>query len=42
MGIPLSKVFGSSANAWLGLQAAYDPAQARSRARNIKVRSFKW
>jgi antitoxin HigA-1 len=41
MAIRLSKAFGSSAEAWLGLQTAYDLAQARGRARAIKVRSFK-
>ena len=41
MAIRLSKAFGSSAETWLGLQTAYDLAQARGRARGIKVRSFK-
>jgi len=41
MAIRLSKAFGSSAETWLGLQSAYDLAQARGRAREIKVRSFK-
>jgi len=41
MAIRLSKAFGSSAETWLGLQSAYDLAQARHRARTIKVRSFK-
>jgi addiction module HigA family antidote len=41
MAIRLSKAFGSSAETWLGLQIAYDLAQARDRARAIKVRSFK-
>jgi len=41
MAIRLSKAFGSSAETWLGLQTAYDLAQARKRARRIKVRSFK-
>lgn len=41
MAIRLSKAFGSSAETWLGLQSAYDLAQARGRARDIKVRSFK-
>ncbi len=41
MAIRLSKAFGSSAETWLGLQSAYDLAQARGRARTIKVRSFK-
>jgi antitoxin HigA-1 len=41
MAIRLAKAFGSSAETWLGLQSAYDLAQARDRARTIKVRSFK-
>ena len=41
MAIRLSKAFGSSAETWLGLQTAYDLAQMRRRARDIKVRSFK-
>ena len=41
MAIRLSKAFGSSAETWLGLQTAYDLAQARTRTRGIKVRSFK-
>ena len=41
MAIRLSKAFGSSAETWLGLQTAYDLAQARGRARDIKVRPFK-
>ena len=41
MAIRLSKAFGSSAETWLGLQTAYDLAQARDRSRSIKVRSFK-
>lgn len=41
MAIRLSKAFGSSAETWLGLQSAFDLAQARGRARDIKVRSFK-
>ena len=41
MAIRLSKAFGSSAETWLGLQSAFDLAQARERARDIKVRSFK-
>jgi antitoxin HigA-1 len=41
MAIRLSKAFGSSAETWLGLQTAYDLAQARERAHTIKVRSFK-
>ncbi len=41
MAIRLSKAFGSSPETWLGLQTAYDLAQARERARSIKVRHFK-
>ena len=41
MAIRLAKAFGSSAETWLGLQTAYDLAQARDRVRTIKVRSFK-
>ena len=41
MAIPLSKAFGSTSETWLGLQTAYDLAQARGRARAIKVRSFR-
>ena len=41
MAIRLAKAFGSSAETWLGLQTAYDLAQARDRARSIKVRSFR-
>ena len=41
MAIRLSKAFGSSPETWLGLQTAYDLAQARDRARSIKVRHFK-
>lgn len=33
MAIRLSKAFGSSAEIWLGLQTAYDLAQARDRTR---------
>ena len=41
MAIRLVKAFGSSAETWLGLQTAYDLAQARDRVRTVKVRSFK-
>jgi addiction module HigA family antidote len=40
MAIRLSKAFGSSPEMWIGLQTAYDLAQARSRMRTIKVRHF--
>lgn len=41
MAIRLSKAFGSSPETWLGLQTAYDLAQATDRARSIEVRHFK-
>lgn len=41
MAIRLSKAFGSSPETWLGLQTAYDLAQAADRARAIRVRHFK-
>ena len=37
MAIRLDKAFGGSAETWLRLQAAYDLAQARKRADEIKV-----
>ena len=40
MAIRLSKAFGSTPETWLGLQTAYDLAQARERARTINVRQF--
>lgn len=40
MAVRLSKAFGSSAEMWIGLQNAYDLAQARNRLRSIKVRHF--
>jgi len=41
MAIRLSKAFGSTPETWLGMQMAYDLWHARSRARRIRVRSFK-
>lgn len=41
MAIRLSKAFGSSPETWLGMQMAHDLWHARSRARRIRVRSFK-
>jgi len=41
MAIRLSKAFGSSPETWLGMQMAHDLWQARSRADEIRVRSFK-
>ena len=38
MAIRLEKAIGSTADAWLRMQSAYDLAQARSRAGTIKVR----
>ncbi len=41
MAIRLSKAFGSTPDLWLRLQMAYDLAQARDRAKEIKVKKFK-
>jgi len=41
MAIRLSKAFGSTPEAWLGLQMAYDLWQARDRADSIDVQRFK-
>lgn len=38
MAIRLAKAFGSTAEAWLAMQTAYDLAQARKRTHVIKVR----
>jgi addiction module HigA family antidote len=38
MAIRLEKGIGSSADTWLRMQAAYDLAQARSRAASLKVK----
>jgi len=38
MAIRLSKAFGSTPETWLGMQMAYDLAQARRRADKIKVK----
>ena len=40
MAIRLSKAFGSTPEAWLGMQMAYDLWQARARAREIAVERF--
>jgi addiction module HigA family antidote len=40
MAIRLAKAFGSSPEAWLGMQMAYDLWQARDRAQSIEVRRF--
>ena len=37
MAIRLEKAFGSTADAWLEMQVAYDLAEARKRAGEIKV-----
>ena len=41
MAIRLSKAFGSSPETWLGMQMEYELWQARGRAHEIRVRSFK-
>lgn len=38
MAIRLAKAFGSSADTWVRMQAAYDLAQARKEESKIKVR----
>ncbi len=38
MAIRLEKAFGSTADAWLRMQTAYDLAQARKREKDIKVK----
>ncbi len=40
MAIRLSKAFGSTAEAWLRLQMAYDLAQVEKRAHEIKVKRY--
>jgi addiction module HigA family antidote len=40
MAIRLEKAFGSSADAWLRMQTAYDLAQARMHEDRIKVKRF--
>ncbi len=40
MAIRLSKAFGSTPRAWLGMQTAYDLWHARERAEQIEVESF--
>lgn len=40
MAIRLEKAFGSTADTWLRMQAAYDLAQARLREKSIKVRRY--
>ena len=41
MAIRLEKAFGSGAETWLRMQAAYDLAQAEKHSRKIKVRRVK-
>lgn len=41
MAIRLEKAFGSTADAWLRMQAAYDLAQARKHEKDIKVTRYK-
>lgn len=40
MALRLSKAFGSSPEAWLGLQTAYDLWQVREQAEQVKVERF--
>ena len=40
MAIRLSKAFGSTPEAWLGIQVGYDLWRARSRAESIQVERF--
>jgi addiction module HigA family antidote len=41
MAIRLSKAFGSTPETWLGMQVAYDLAQARKNEYKIKVRRLR-
>ena len=41
MAIRLEKAFGSTADTWLRMQAAYDLARARERVARIKVRRYR-
>jgi addiction module HigA family antidote len=41
MAIRLEKAFGSTADAWLRMQVAFDLARARRRQSEIKVERFK-
>lgn len=41
MAIRLSKAFGSTPETWLGMQLAYDLAQARRKESTIKVRRLR-
>ncbi len=41
MAIRLEKAFGSTADAWVRMQAAHDLAKARARAGTIRVRRYR-
>jgi antitoxin HigA-1 len=41
MAIRLEKAFGSTADAWVRMQAAYDLSRARARAGSIRVRRYR-
>jgi addiction module HigA family antidote len=41
MAIRLEKAFGSTADTWLRMQLAYDLAQARKKAKSIKIKRLK-
>jgi antitoxin HigA-1 len=41
MAIRLTKAFGSTEETWLGMQLAYDLAEARKHARQIKVERYR-
>src|SRR6476619_8109626 len=38
MALRFEKAFGGSASMWLGMQSAYDLAQARKEQRNVRIR----
>ena len=42
MAVHLVKAIGSTADAWLRMQAAYDLAQVRAREGEIVVKRFAW
>ena len=42
MAVRLEKAIGSTADAWLRMQAAYDLAQVRAREGEIVVKRFAW
>lgn len=41
MALRLTKAFGSTPETWLGMQMAYDLAQARKREASIKVKRYR-